>query len=460
MLLILFSSANYSTQAEAPTDNVSHWRGPLGNGISTSLGVPTTWSESENLRWQTAMPGPSNATPSISGNLLFTTSLLDGEYLLGAYSKVDGSLVWNRTITTLDNDSQHKASRYTLPSVVSNQDYVVAVTDQGKFTCYRLTGEPTWKLDLSERINRLSEREQYSSTPLIHAGHLYFQWIHGDGDPRTQESMVGCINIEQGAIAWKTMRSTGARNACEQSYASPILIKSGKQSVVISHGADYAIANRAVDGQEVWRIGGLNPMSNYRSGSPFVASPVVSDGLLILPAAKNGVVIGLDLTGRRNSEEGSINRSGSGLIGWGPQQWKNLSGKPKRLWRLSGGAPGAASPLLHDGLLYLCSESGELTCYDAITSERIYRYQLPRGYYHASPILAEDKIYLTSYSGTSTAIAAGEEFRILAQNKLPGPIVSSPIIDRGVIYMRSYTKLYAIGSNKSRPVAELSAATR
>lgn len=457
--LLIFCTSGV-TQAESTTSNWSHWRGPLGNGLTDSTGSPITWSPTENILWQTTLPGPSSATPTLSGNRLFTTSLLDEEYQLDAYSTFDGTHAWTRTITTIDRKKNRAGVMHSAPSLVSDKDCVVVTTDQGECSCYRINGQPRWKIDLTELLNPLQLRSSYSSTPFLHEGNLYLQWIHGDGDPATHESMVCCIDARTGTIVWTTERFTGARKACEQSYASPILIDSNNQEVIVSYGADYAVAHRLEDGHEVWRIGGLNPMSNYRSSSPFVASPIASEGILILPAAKNGVVVALDLTGKRANEEGSINRSRSGLIGWGPQKWKNLSGKPKRLWRLSGGAPGTASPLLHKELLYLCSENGELTCHNALTSEVIYRERLPRDYYHASPVMAEGKIYFTSYSGKVIVVDAGRSFEILAENQLPGPIVSSPIIDQGVIYLRSYKTLYAIGSKKTQTAVELSSTAR
>lgn len=48
------------------------FRGPGGLGIGGSA-VPTTWSESERLRWKTPLPGPGSSSPVVHGNEVFVT---------------------------------------------------------------------------------------------------------------------------------------------------------------------------------------------------------------------------------------------------------------------------------------------------------------------------------------------------------------------------------------------------
>lgn len=44
------------------------WRGPLSTGAAPDADPPLTWSESQNVKWKTAIPGEGDATPIISGN--------------------------------------------------------------------------------------------------------------------------------------------------------------------------------------------------------------------------------------------------------------------------------------------------------------------------------------------------------------------------------------------------------
>lgn len=63
-LSVLCASAN---------DNWPQWRGPEGNGLSDSKGLPTTWSTNKNIVWKAELPSWNGATPIISGDYVFVT---------------------------------------------------------------------------------------------------------------------------------------------------------------------------------------------------------------------------------------------------------------------------------------------------------------------------------------------------------------------------------------------------
>src|SRR6267378_4438227 len=47
------------------------WRGPSQTGVAPTADPPTTWSESENIKWKVNLPGSGNATPIIWGDQIF-----------------------------------------------------------------------------------------------------------------------------------------------------------------------------------------------------------------------------------------------------------------------------------------------------------------------------------------------------------------------------------------------------
>ena len=63
---------------------------------------------------------------------------------------------------------------------------------------------------------------------------------------------------------------------------------------------------------------------------------------------------------------------------------------------LADGTPDVPSPLLYDGLVYLCKEDGRLICMDAKTGEEKYNQRLHPSRYRASPVEAGGNIYLTA----------------------------------------------------------------
>ena len=49
------------------------FRGPDGNGVAKDATPPTTWSDAENVKWKTALPGPGSSSPIIIGDRVFVT---------------------------------------------------------------------------------------------------------------------------------------------------------------------------------------------------------------------------------------------------------------------------------------------------------------------------------------------------------------------------------------------------
>ncbi|MCX6997908.1 MAG: PQQ-binding-like beta-propeller repeat protein [Kiritimatiellaeota bacterium] len=50
------------------------FRGPNGSGLATDANGPTTWSDTQNLQWKTALPGRGSSSPIVCGERVFVTS--------------------------------------------------------------------------------------------------------------------------------------------------------------------------------------------------------------------------------------------------------------------------------------------------------------------------------------------------------------------------------------------------
>ena len=50
------------------------FRGPNGSGVSPDEApAPTTWSDTENLKWKVALPGPGSSSPIVVGQRVYVT---------------------------------------------------------------------------------------------------------------------------------------------------------------------------------------------------------------------------------------------------------------------------------------------------------------------------------------------------------------------------------------------------
>ncbi len=402
--------------AVARAENWPQWRNSKLNGVSSETNLPTSWSSSENIAWRLPLPGAAGATPVVWDDNIFLTTA-DGDQLKLICVGVDGKQRWQRAMGEGNHDVRGDEGNSASPSPSTDGKHVWALMGTGELACFTVAGKPKWNFNLQDRYGKFDIQFGMTSTPVLDKDRLYLQIIHSGG------AGVVCLNATTGKEIWKVVRPSDARAECEHSYASPIIYREGSDAMLLTHGADYIVAHRLDSGAEIWRCGGLNPKGNYNNTLRLVASPVAAPGVIIVPSAKNGPVFGLspnnkgDITGR---EEG-------------------------HLWQRPHDTPDVPSPLIHEGLAYLCRENGTLLCLESMTGKELYQKRGHADRHRASPVYADGKVYLTARDGTTTVVKAGPEFEILASNSLNEPTSSSPAISNGRIYLRTFKALYAIG---------------
>lgn len=59
--------------------NWGHWRGDTGNGASATATPPTTWSDSENVKWKVAIPGRGSGSPVVWGDSVFVVTAVPAD---------------------------------------------------------------------------------------------------------------------------------------------------------------------------------------------------------------------------------------------------------------------------------------------------------------------------------------------------------------------------------------------
>lgn len=409
--------ANRPVRAE----NWPQWRGAKLDGISHEKGLPTTWSKDQNVAWRLPLPGPAGASPVVWEDKVFLTTV-DGEKLELWCVSTEGQPLWKRQVATGNKEVRGDEGNSASPSPCTDGRHVWTFMANGVLACYDVAGKEVWKFDVQDRYGKLNIAFGMTSTPVLDGDRLYLQLIHGEGNPETREAVVVALDKLTGKEVWKVDRPSDGKAECEHSYASPVLYRDDERAYLLSHGADYVVAHDLNDGSEIWRCGGLNPKGNYNPTLRFVASPLAVPGLIVVPSAKNGPVLGI-----RPNAQGDITASESWLQ-----------------WVRDANTPDVPSPLLVEGLVYLCRENGNLICLDAKTGEEYYQEATERDRHRASPVYADGKIYLTGRKGVVSVVQAGKEFKLLSRNDLGEQISASPAVSNGAIYLRTFDALYAI----------------
>ncbi|MEM7588257.1 MAG: PQQ-binding-like beta-propeller repeat protein [Acidobacteriota bacterium] len=406
----------------ATAENWPHWRGPRFDGTSQATGLPSSWDAETNVRWRLELPGHAASTPVVWGERIFLTSTVEGsEDLVVMAVDEAGKPQWRTTVSSGAYDFQGGLAQFAhetnpaSPSPVTDGEHIWVMYGNGTLAAVDLDGKVAWKVNLEERYGALSLYFGLSSSPFVDGDKLFLQLLNTNGQ------WVVALDKKTGKEAWKHERKTDATDECLHSYTSPFTYPAGDQRLLVIHGADYVSAHRLSDGAEQWRHGGLNPKDGYNPSFRLVATPIFTDGLMVVPSAKRGPVYGIDPKGAKGDVTG------------------------KATWHLERGTPDVPSPVVHDGLVYLSGERGTLTSLDAKTGEKVYDERVHGAPHRGSPVVADGKVFLMSSDGTVSVIKAGKTYELLAQNTFEERMAASPAFLGDTILLRTHKALYAVG---------------
>ncbi|MEK6249100.1 MAG: PQQ-binding-like beta-propeller repeat protein, partial [Planctomycetales bacterium] len=346
-------------------DQWPHWRGPLGNGVSQDTNPPVEWSPDKNVLWRVPLPGPAGATPVVWGDRIFLSSVAENNQdLLLLCFDTSGNLLWTRKVGSGNKDVRGDEGNFASPSPSTDGTHVWIFMGNGLLACFDFDGNQVWKKDLQKEYGEFDIQFGMTSTPVVDGDRIYVQLIHGPWNHDPHHGIVVALDKITGDEIWKHKRSTDAIDECKHSYASPVIYRDEDREFLVTHGADYVIAHDLEDGSEIWRCGNLNPKEEYNNTLRFVASPSCIRGLIVVPTAKNGKVLGLRPDGR-----GDITDSETYVS-----------------WTMPQNTPDVPSPVIHDGIVYLCREKGTLIALDAETGEVLYHKRTSEIKHRSSPV--------------------------------------------------------------------------
>jgi outer membrane protein assembly factor BamB len=409
------------------------WRGPLHTGVANAA-VPLTWSDTQNVRWKVAVPGRGHSTPVVTGDRLFlTTAIPTGtrpaspppaggrggrgpgggagageEHRLEviAVDRATGRIAWQRTAATV---TPHEGYHHLYGSFASNAPAtdgrrVYASFGSHGVYAYDLDGNLAWRKDPGIRMNmRLAFGE--GSGVVLDDGRLYLQYDHeGAG-------AIIALNADDGEELWRAPRNDNS------SWSTPLVVQHGGQKQLVVTADTKVRAYDVRSGKVVWEVAGL--------GMNPVPQPVqFNDTVLVMSGFREPRLMAVRL-----------GRTG------------DLTGTDAVAWETTRGTSYTASPALHEGKLYVFSDNGLLSVFDAATGEpHIAQARLPKPYASkASPLVADGRVYLATEDGDVVVASAGAELNVLATNTLADQsFIASPIAVGDTLYLRSRTHLFAI----------------
>ena len=405
------------------SDDWPQWRGANLDSLSSEKNLPDSFAD-ENRLWQLPLPGPGGCSPVVWKDQIFVASV-DGSSLVLMKISKDGELVWKQELAGENKKIRMDRANSASPSPVTDGKHVWVMMADGVLHCFDFDGALQWKKDMQEEYGKFNIQFGMASTPILDRGKLYFQFIHGKMRDRTTTSVgkIIALNASDGSEVWSHERLTDAIAENKHSYTTPTIFKNGSDEFLVIHGADFTTGHRLNDGEELWRIGGLNPKGeDYNPFLRFVASPVCSKNLIVVPSAKNGPVYALN-----------------------PAMRGEVTPDEAMVWELEKGTPDVATPVITGDLVFLARENGVIRCIDSKTGEQYFEKRLLADKHRSTPVAADGKIYVVGRDGAAVVLADSSEFKVISKHDLGEDTTASPAISNGRIYVRTNKSLIAFG---------------
>ena len=401
-----------------PVDNWPQFRGPEGNGHARAAGLPTNWSESQNVVWKTPIHDRGWSSPVIYGNQIWlTTATKDGRQLFAlCIDKQTGRIIRDiKLFEVAQPQYAHPFNTYASPTPVIEDGRVYITFGSPGTACI---DTKTFKVIWERRDIECNHFRGAGSSPILFRNLLL---MHFDG---SDHQFVIALDKRTGKTVWQTKRSVDYRDLDEKgqpaaegdfrkAFATPHMAMINGQWEMISLGSRAAYGYEPMTGRELWRV---------EEHAQFSAStrPVLGHGMIFFP------------TGFSAGQLFAVRAGGRGVITDSHVAWK-----------LKRGVSNKPSILLIDDLIYMISDAGILNCVEAKTGQLVWLKRIG-GEFSASPIYADGRIWLFDEEGKATVIKPGRAFELVAENKLDEGCLASPAVSGKALFVRTRTHLYRL----------------
>jgi outer membrane protein assembly factor BamB len=217
-------------KAAAPAADVSAWptwRGTSGTGVAVGAQPPIKWSDAQNIRWKTKIPGAGFSTPIIWQNRIFLLTAIETqeestastassatppppraeqsgppdrkggprggkkgggfgagpkptkvhEFVVVALDRSTGKIAWQKTARReVPHEGHHPSHGYASASPVTDGGRLYVSFGSRGFYCYDLNGALLWEKDLGDMTVKGGFGE--GASPALAGGLLIINWDH------------------------------------------------------------------------------------------------------------------------------------------------------------------------------------------------------------------------------------------------------------------------------------------
>ena len=314
------------------------------------------------------------------------------------------------------------------------------------------SGKLAWQTKVfvqPETAPRIHQKNSHASpTPIIHEERLYIHFGHQG---------TACLTLD-GKIVWKTV--SVEYKPVHGNGGTPIIVNDTLVFSVDGAATTKVVALGLEDGNPRWtfdresnaprKFSFSTPALIEVNGSQQIVSPgsdvvhgldaktgemiwkVTYDGYSVIPkpVLHNGLLY--VCTSYNTPWIYCIDPSGKGDVTETHVKWSHQKQVPH-----------TPSIIVRDELIYMVSDRGIGSCLEAKTGEVVWQERIG-GNYSASPIYANGLIYLQSEQGDATVIEASRDFKVVSKNTFGERTLASYGVANGTLLIRTSEKLYCV----------------
>ncbi len=449
---LFFAASSIALCASARGEDVSSWptwRGTSGAGLARDAKPPTTWSDTQNIKWKAKIPGVGFSTPIVWKDQIFLLTSIetseeiaaptpppapveapptggqkgkDGksgkrggfgggpkptkfhEFAVVSVSRATGAILWQKTARReVPHEGRHATNSFASGSPVTDGEHLYVSFGSRGLYCYDLKGNLKWEKDLGDMRTRGGFGE--GASPALAGPHLIVPWDHED------QSFVVALDKKTGAEVWRKNREE------RSSWSTPMILEVGGKLQAIIAATTRTRSYDTATGEIIWEATGLTPN--------VIPMPVTGHGLVYVMSGFQGNAIqAIKLTSRGD-----------------------VTDTDNIVWSARKSAPYVASPVLSGDRLYMSkSTDAYLSCLNALTGEVHYQDQPLEGLrgLYASPVAANGYLYVVGREGLTLVLKDSSTYEVVAKNKLSDRIDASPVMLGKELFLRGHEFLYCI----------------